>query len=186
MVISWQCQRPNLANNEKKLFDELYKTIFYSEVDPQSILAMRLWLAEIDKHWPRLDLNEAIKAVKGSSRFHMLFIISQLFAACSNQSDKVPFPQATFGALQYSGLILAQAKGCMNQALHHAIAQSQITGKVFSPQNWLKGKSAVADEQLVAGTIVNVLKNMQSPELAPVIRSLELTPDTFHFRWSAD
>jgi hypothetical protein len=37
-------------------------------------------------------------------------------------------------------------------------AQSAAEGKVFSPQNWLKGKSSVSDEQLVAGTIVSVCK----------------------------
>ena len=186
MVLSWLCQRPNLAVNEKKLFDEFYKTVFHPELDAQSILALRLWLGEIDKHWPQLDLNDALKAVKGAARFHMLFVISQLIACASNQSDKVPSPSATFGALQFSGLVLGQAKGCMNQALHHAIAQSQIAGKVFSPQNWLKGKGAVADEQLVAGTIVNVLKSMASSELAPAIASLTVPADRFSFRWSAD
>jgi len=55
---------------------------------------------------------------------------------------------------------------------------------VFSPQNWLKGKGAVADEQLVAGTIINVLKNMGSAELAPVIASHTVPADKFSFRWS--
>jgi len=186
MVISWLCQRPNLASNEKKLFDELYKKVFYPELDPHSILALRLWLDEIDKNWTKLDLNEAMKAVKGAARFHMLFVISQLFAHASNQSDKVPLPSATLDTLQYSGLILAQAKGCMNQALHHALAQSQAAGKVFSPQNWLKSKGSVIDEQLVAGTIVNVLKNMDSPELTSVISKLTIAADKFFFRWSAD
>ncbi len=186
MVLSWLCQRPNLASNEKRLFDEFYKTVFYPELDAQSILALRLWLGEIDKHWVNLDLNGAIKAVKGAARFHMLFVISQLVAHASNQSDKVPFPAATLGALQYSGLILAQAKGCMNQALQHALSQSQAAGKVFSPQNWLKGKSSVVDEQLVAGTIINVLKNMDARELAPVIASLQVPADRFSFRWVAD
>lgn len=186
MVVSWQCQRPNLASNEKKLFDEHYKTLFHPELDAQSILALRLWVNEIDKHWERLDINEAIKAVRGSARFHMLFAVSQLIAHASNQSDKVPLPAATTGALQYAPMVLSQAKQCLNQALHQAMGQSAAAGKVFSPQNWLKGKGAVADEQLVAGTIVNVLKNLGSPELAPVITSLTLPPAKFSFRWTAE
>lgn len=186
MVVAWQCQRPNLAANEKRLFDELYKTLFHPELDGQSMLALRLWMAEIDKHWAQLDINEAIKAVKGAARFHMLFVISQLVAHASNQSDKVPLPAATMGALKYAGMVLAQAKQCLNQALQQAITQSNAAGKVFSPQNWLKGKSAVNDEQLVAGTIVSVLKGMATPELTPFIASLSLPADKFSFRWSAD
>src|SRR5262249_47707440 len=54
MVVSWMCQRPSLATNEKRLFDELYKLVFHPELDAQSMLALRLWLNEIDKHWPQL------------------------------------------------------------------------------------------------------------------------------------
>ena len=186
MVVAWECQRPNLASNEKKLFDEHYKTIFHPELEAQSILALRLWLVEIDKHWETLDINEAIKAVKGAARFHMLFVVSQLVAHASNQSDKVPFPSATIGALAYSGMVLAQAKQCLNRALHQAISQSAVAGKVFSPQNWLKGKTAVSDEQLVAGTVIDVLKNLGSPELAPIVASLTVPAEKFSFRWSAD
>jgi hypothetical protein len=186
MVVAWQCQRPNLATNEKRLFDELYKTLFHPELDAQSTLALRLWLGEIDKHWPQLDINEAIKAVKGAARFHMLFVASQLVAHASNQSDKVPLPATTMSALKYSGMILAQAKGCLNQAFLQAYNQSVAAGKVFSPQNWLKSKTAVNDEQLVAGTILNVLKGINTPEFAPVIASLTVPADKFYFRWSAE
>ncbi len=164
MVISWQCQRPNLATNETRLFDELYKTLFHSELDPQSILALRLWLGEIDKQWPQLDINEAVKAVKGAARFHMMFIVSQLVAHASNQSDKVPLPAATMEALKYGGMILAQAKQCLNQSLLQAVAQSNAAGKVFSPQNWLKSRGAVSD----------------------VMASISIPADKFSFRWSAE
>lgn len=186
MVVAWQCQRPSIATNEKRLFDELYKTLFHPELDAQSMLALHLWLNAIDKHWPQLDINEAVKAVKGAARFHLLFIISQLFAHASNQSDKVPLPAATMPALSHAGMILAQAKQCINQALQQAVSQSAAAGKVFSPQNWLKSKSAVNDEQLVAGAIVNVLKGINSQELAPVISSLTIPADKFSFRWQAD
>lgn len=186
MVVAWQCQRPNIATNEKRLFDEHYKTLFHPELDAQSILALRLWLGEIDKHWAQLDINEAIKAVRGAARMHLLFIVSQLVAHASNQSDKVPLPAATMGALQFAPMVLSQAKQCINQALQQAITQATSSGKVFSPQNWLKGKGAVNDEQLVAGTIVNVLKGLGGSELAPVIASLTVPATKFSFRWSAE
>ena len=186
MMVSWKCQRPNLASNEKRLFDEFYKTLFHPELDPESILTLKLWLVEIDKHWAQLNLNEAIKAVKGAARFHMLFIVSQLVAHASNQPDKVPLPSATRKALQFSGFVLSQAQGCMNQAFQGANAQSQSAGKVFSPQNWLKSKGAISDEQLVAATIMNVLVNMSSPELTPALNSLKVPAGDFSFRLSAD
>lgn len=186
MVLSWMCQRPNLASNEKKLFDELYKTVFHPELDPESMLTLKLWLNEIDKNWEALDINEAVKAVKGSARFHVLFAVSQMFSHVSNQSDKVVLPSATKAALPFSGLILGNAKACINQALQHAHNQSQAAGKIFSPQNWLKGKGSVSDEQLVAGTIVNVVTNMATPEQKPYLDSMKTAADKFSFRWSAD
>lgn len=186
MVLTWMCQRPNLATNEKKLFDEFYKTVFHPELDPESMLVLKLWLNEIDKNWEALDINEAVKAVKGAARFHVLFAISQMFSHVSNQSDKVVSPAATKAALQYSGLILGNAKACINQALQHAHTQSQAAGKIFSPQNWLKGKSSVSDEQLVAGTIANVVCNMATPDQKPYVDSMKTAADHFSFRWSAD
>lgn len=186
MVVTWQCQRPNLASNEKRLFDELYKTLFHQELDAQSILALRLWLSAIDDLWPQLDINEAVKGVRSSARFHMLFVVSQLIAHASNQSDKVPLPAATVSALQFAPMVLAQAKQCINQALQQALTQSAAAGKVFSPQNWLKGKGAVVDEQLVAGTIINVLKNIGGADLSAVIASLTVDASRFSFRWSAE
>ncbi len=186
MVVSWQCQRPNLASNEKRLFDEHYKTLFHSDLDAQSVLALRLWLGEIDKNWEEIDINDAVKAVRGAARFHLLFAVSQLVAHASKQSDKVPVPAATMGALQYAPMVLAQAKECVNQALQQAMTQAASANKVFSPQNWLKGKSAVSDQQLVAGTIVNVLRSIGGTALAPVLASITVSPDKFSFRWSAE
>ena len=80
MVISWLCQRPNSASNEKRLFDEYYKKLFSPQLDSQSMLALKLWLVEIDRSWESLAINEAVKAVRGAARFHMLFTVSQLFA----------------------------------------------------------------------------------------------------------
>jgi hypothetical protein len=180
------CQRPNLIANEARLFDEHYKTLFHTELDPESMLTLNLWLNAIDSNWPLLAINDAVKAVRGTARFHMLFIVSQLFAQASNQTDRTALPAATASALTYQGMILGQAQQCLNQALNQAIGQSVAAGRVFSPQNWLKSRGAVSDEQLVAGTIVSVLRGLNSPDLAPMLSSLTLPPDKFSFRWSAE
>ena len=41
MLMAWHCQRPNISYNEKKLFDEYYKTLFHTGYDPSSTLALQ-------------------------------------------------------------------------------------------------------------------------------------------------
>src|SRR6202012_3681438 len=101
------------------------------QLDSRSILALKLWLVEIDKNWEALAINEAVKAVKGAARFHMLFTVSQLFAHASDQSDNVPLPSATMGALRFAGPILNQAKQCINNALQQAVSETRVSGKIF-------------------------------------------------------
>jgi hypothetical protein len=70
MVMAWHCQRPNFAYNERKLFDEYYKTLFRTGYDPASILAFQTWLNAIDEAWPNLAMNEVLKA----GRANVIFI----------------------------------------------------------------------------------------------------------------
>ena len=74
--------------------------------------------------------------------------------------------------------VITQASGALQL---QSVSQSTASGTVFSPQNWLKGKGAVNDEQLVAGAIVNVLKGLNTPELAPIVASLTIPADRFSF-----
>jgi hypothetical protein len=98
----------------------------------------------------------------------------------------VPEPAATAEALKYAGTILNHAATCINQAVGQAHARATAEQRIFSPQNWLKSKGAVSDEQLVAGTVVNVLRGMDTPEIRPIIERLRIPADRFSFRWSAD
>ena len=54
MLMAWHCQRPNISYNEKKLFDEYYKTLFHTGYDPGAILALQTWLNAIDEAWSNL------------------------------------------------------------------------------------------------------------------------------------
>ena len=108
----------------------------------------------------------------------MLFTVSQLFAHASDKSESVPLPSATLGSLKFAGQILNQAKQCINQALLQAVMESKSSGKIFSPQNWLKSGQAVNHEQLVAGTIVVVLKGMEVLTADLSIRSHSRRPNS--------
>jgi hypothetical protein len=59
MLMAWQCQRPNISYNEKKLFDEHYKVLFRTGYKPESALALQTWLNAIDRAWQNLTMNDA-------------------------------------------------------------------------------------------------------------------------------
>ncbi len=183
-LMAWHCQRPNISYNEKKLFDEYYKTLFRPDYDPASILALQRWTSVIDKAWPNLALNEALKAGKSYVRFHLLYAISTLIAHASGQGDKVPYPSATLDRVQQAAeAVLPLAVNCLNQALNQAIIDAQSVGKVFSPQNWFKSLASVHAETLVASTIIGMLPGLGAQ---PTVDRLKLPAQHFGLRWSAE
>jgi len=106
-MMAWQCQRPNNAHNEKKLFDEHYKTLFRPDYNPQSILALQTWLSAIERQWQNLSLRDELKAGKSYVRLHLLYAVSSLIAYASGQGDKVSYPSATLAiARQFSADVL--------------------------------------------------------------------------------
>jgi hypothetical protein len=135
LVMSWQCQRPNYAANEKKLFDEYYKIVFRTGYQPESMLALQQWLNAIEVAWPNLTMSNELKAGKMHVKYHVLFSVSALINAMNKQATLVVSPGATFKALAVSGEILPLAAGCVENAMQTAIIQAQGAGKVFSPQN---------------------------------------------------
>jgi hypothetical protein len=187
MVMAWQCQRPNIAYNEKKLFDELYKNVFKPDYNPISILALQRWDAVIMDMWDSLPLDDILKATKSYVRFHILYSISSLIAHANNQGDKVPFPSATLNIVEQHGKeILPFASTCLNQALKSANQQSQLSGKIFSPQNWLKKNDSVNAESLVASTMVGMMDGMNSIGGKNIKEILNVSADQFELRWKAE
>ena len=186
-VMAWQCQRPNISYNEKKLFDELYKNVFKPDCNPVSILALKKWDTLIMENWEKLPLDDILKATKSYVRFHILYSISSLIAYANNQGDKVPFPSATLKIVEQSGKeILPFASTCLNQALKSANQQAQIAERIFSPQNWLKKNDSVNSEALVASTMVDMMEGMSSIGGKNIKELLNVSPDQFELRWKAD
>lgn len=183
-LMAWQCQRPNIAYNEKKLFDEYYRILFKADYDPVSIYALQSWINRVDKAWPNLGLNDALKAGKSYVRFHVLYAISSLIAYANKQGDKVPHPSATLEiAQQYAGDVLPLAVNCVNKAMESAITEAQTAGKVFSPQNWCKNRNSVQSEALVASTMIGMLPGIGAQAM---IDKLKVPADQFGLRWSAE
>lgn len=183
-LMAWQCQRPNSAYNEKRLFDEHYKTIFRPDYDPIAIYALQAWMNAIERAWPNLQLKDALKAGRSYVRYHVLFAISSLIAHASGQGDKVPNPAATLHIAQrYANDVLPLAVNCLNKAIENAITDSQLAGKVFSPQNWCKNRASVQSESLVASTMIGMLPGIGAQAL---IDKLTIPAQQFGLRWSAE
>lgn len=184
-IMAWHCQRPNVSYNERKLFDDYYRTIFRPDYDPSSMLALQKWLNIINENWENLGLNETLEAVRSYARFHMLYIVSMMIANASDQGDKVPFPGKTLQILQdFKNEMLQTAATCFNQAFKNAIEQANLSSKVFSPQNWLKSKASVQSENLVTETVVSTLKSVSMNK--EFLNSLKLSPENFGLRWTAE
>jgi hypothetical protein len=184
MIVSWHCQRPNLAANEKRLFDEHYKTIFRTGYDPNSVLALKTWLDAIEGAWPHLVMNDALKAGKSNVKFHLLFAVSSLIAVVNGQSTMVADPSQTIKAAQSANDILPLAATCLENALQSAVNQAQVSGKVFSPQNWLKSSGSVQGQTLVAGTIAGMLGSFPNGKQLQELMKVPMA--NFSPRWSAE
>lgn len=184
MIMAWHCQRPNISANEKRLFDEHYKTIFRTGYDPGSILALQSWLNAIDEAWPNLALNDVLKAGRSYVKFHLLFAVSAIIATANKQPTMVPEPGYTMSAAQSPNDILPLAANCVENALQSALNQAQVSGKVFSPQNWLKSTGSVQGETLVAGTIAGMLPSF--PNGKALLELVKVPPNHFTPRWSAE
>ena len=184
MLMAWHCQRPNISYNEKKLFDEYYKTIFRTGYDPASILALQTWLSAIDDAWQNLTLNDVLKAGRAYVKFHVIFAVSSITAALNKQPTLVVEPSATMRAASSPGDILPLAATCLENALQNALNQAQVSGRVFSPQNWLKTNASVQGEMLVAGTVASMLPGF--PNGQALLELLRVPANAIGPRWSAD
>jgi hypothetical protein len=183
-LMAWHCQRPNISYNEKKLFDEHYKTIFRTGYNPESILALQTWLNAIDDAWPNLALNDVLKAGRAYVKFHVLFSVSAIVACVNKQPTNVVEPSYTLKAAENSADILPMAATCVENALQNALSQAQVSGKVFSPQNWLKTNASVQGQMLVAGTVAGMLPNFPNGTL--LFDKLKAPASAFAPRWSAE
>jgi hypothetical protein len=184
MIMAWHCQRPNIAYNERKLFDEYYKTVFRTGYPPESMLALQSWISAIDSAWPNLNINDELRASKAYTRFHVLYAVSAIIGAVAKQQQNVVRPGATAKALESSSEVLALAATCVENAMQSAYVQAQAAGKVFSPQNWLKNNASWQGEHLVASTLAGTLKALP---MGPVLlEKLQVPSAQFEPRWSAE
>jgi hypothetical protein len=183
-VMAWHCQRPNIAYNERRLFDEYYKTIFRPDYSPAAALALQNWVNKIAGSWDSLNLNEALVAGRSYVRHHILFSVSALISEASAQGGKVPKPEATARiASESAHEVLPLAARCVNTAMETAKRDADLAGRVFSHQNWCKTNASFEGQKLVASTIIGMLPSLGGTAL---LERLKLPSEQFEARWAAD
>lgn len=189
-LISWHSQRPNIAYSETKIFDKYFEQLFKREYDPENIQALNFLMHEIMKGWVSenpFGLNESLLAMKAYAPYHQLYAISQCFSVGSNQSDRVPKPNATYNKAQKDGMIdriVNMAATSLNFALETAANEPQPANRVFSPQNWIKTKSCLSGITTAVRMQLMMLSNV--PGGKELKDSLILSNEEFEYRWAAD
>ncbi len=184
-LMTWHSQRPNMTNNENRLFDKYFDLLFRSDYLPVDIAALNIWTQRIEDRWKKgdLGLNEALSSTQSLSKWHLLFAIQSCFSAASNQIDKVPAPSATMEAKEFDRIVTLAANS-FNAALDAGVAEYTEKNKIFSPQNWLKARDSVLKLQASVRMSISLISSMTGgPELK---KSLYISPERFGLRWAAD
>jgi hypothetical protein len=185
-LMTWHCQRPNIAYNENKLFDKYFDQLFKSDYAPADIHALNQWMREIEKRWDAetLGLNETLMATPSYTKHHLLYGVQMVFSIASNHQDKVPAPSTTLSALPDAEAILNQVVTAYNGALDGANQEAQEKGKVFSSQNWLKAKDSMNRVRDLLRMYLTMLPNMSGGK--ELKQRLLIPADKFSLRWSAE
>jgi len=132
-------------------------------------------------------LNESLLAMKAYAPYHVLYAVSQFFAIASNYPDRVPSPKVTYEQASKTNnveQIVSFAASCLNVAIEEAAREQSSTGKIFSPQNWVKTKSCLSKINTAVRTQIQMLPNF--PGGKELRNSLVLPNDVFEYRWEAD
>lgn len=192
-LITWQSQRPNIAYSETKIFDKYFEQLFKKDYSPDKIQALNEWMSEVWKKWTKenlLGLNESLLAMRAYAPYHHLYAISVCFGV-SNQmpTESVPNPYIAIQKAKENNIldkVVDLAGNCLSFALQSAAAQPQANNRIFSPQNWVKSKTCLAEIRAAVTQYLNMLP-MTSPEMADKIKEgLKMEREEFEARWTAD
>ena len=189
-LVSWHSQRPNIAYSETKIFDKYFEQLFKREYDPENIQALNQWMQVIMNGWKPenpFGLNESLLAMKAYAPYHVLYTVSQFFAIASNYPDRVPSPKVAFkqaSKINNVEQIVRFAASCLNVAIEEAANEQSSTGKIFSPQNWIKTKSCLSKINTAVRTQIQMLPNF--PGGKELKDGLVLPNNFFEYRWEAD
>lgn len=192
--MAWHSQRPNISYSESKIFDKYFDQIFKKDYAADKVQALNELSQAIMKRWVKenpLGLNESLLAMKSYAPYHHIYAVSLCFCVINNMPEGVPDPSIALTQIKNNNVfdeIIDIAGVCLNTALEAAANEPQLANRVFSPQNWIKTKTCLSGIRAAIRQYFNMLPAMPGGrELNQKYKiALQMTPETFEERWSAD
>ena len=193
-LVAWHSQRPTISYSETKIFDKYFDQIFHKDYAPQKIQALNELYKEVISKWTvdnPMGLNETLLAMKSYAPYHHLYAISVFFCAIATLPDLVPDPAKALERLKVANLLdtmIDMAGTCLNIAFENASADTVESGKIFSPQNWVKNKGCLKNIKDAVRTHLSTFKYTSEGKkiIDNMTKALKLDPTDFENRWSAD
>jgi hypothetical protein len=195
-MMAWHSQRPNISYSENKLFDKHFEQLFKRnrEYSPENAHALSQWMREIWKRWEKdnpLGLNESLLAMRAYAPYNHLYAVSLCICQANFKGEGIPDPSVAYAkasAANLIGQVVDVAGTCLNSALAAAEGAPQPANRIFSPQNWIKTKTCLADIRQAIGQYFNLLPAMPGgrEQIQKLRDSLKMDASQFHERWAAD
>ena len=193
-LMAWQSQRPNISYSESKIFDKYFEQLFKKDYSPDRVNALNELSRSVLSRWIKenpLGLNESLLAMKSYAPYHHMYAVSLCFCVINNMAEGVPNPAIALSQIKNANLydeIVDMAGTCLNSALEAAANEPQPSNRVFSPQNWIKTKTCLSGIRAAIRQYFNMLPSMPGGrDLSQKYKNaLQLSPENFEERWSAD
>lgn len=193
-LIAWHSQRPTISYSETKIFDKYFDQIFRKEYAPEKIQALNELSKCVNARWVNdnpMGLNESLLAMKAYAPHHHLYTISMFFCEVNKMPESVPNPAEAYELLKKNDLldtIVDMAGQCLNMAFETASSEIVESGKIFSPQNWIKAKASLKDIRSAVKNQMCALKFAPGGKeiIDKINKGLKMETTDFESRWSAD
>lgn len=192
-MIAWHSQRPTISYSETKIFDKYFNQLFYKDYEPVKMQALKEICDAISAKWTPdnpMNINAALLARKSYAIYHHMFAISMIFCQINNMhGESVPNPAIVLELLKNSGLfdqIVSLSGACLNNAFESASQEAQDSGKIFSPENWIKQKGSLKNIREAVRYQISSLKIFNKADFDNIERNLKMESSDFEERWTAD
>lgn len=193
-LIAWHSQRPTISYSETKIFDKYFDQLFHKDYSPQKVQALHELFAAVEEKWNKdnpIGLNNTLLAMKAYAPYHHLYTISVIVCELNKMPESVPDPATTYTLLKKSDLldwVIDMAGNCLNSAFENASAEANESGRIFSPQNWVKAKGSLKDIRSATRNNLNAMKMYPQgkQQLQLLQEKLSMEKELFEARWTAD
>ena len=193
-LIAWHSQRPTISYSETKIFDKYFDQLFRRDYAPENIQALNELSKCVAVRWKNdnpLGLNNSLLAMKAYAPHHHLYAISVFFCEVNKMPESVPNPAKAYEKLKENDLldiVVDMAGQCLNMAFETASSETIDSGKIFSPQNWIKAKGSLKDIRAAVKTQLGALKLVPGGKqiVNQINNGLKLETTDFESRWTAD